>query len=527
MRESSHRQQCVSAKAPEISGIRSDHQPGTEGSVRFAQSSLPVLKYLPSKDAPDSVLISTPDSDSLIEVSSPGGIRLLDALQGGLTLDAAVQSVAGTLALPQEAVRRASESLVTELRRTGILSSQAQPVTGRRVIASLGNAPKIFLDYIRETNLSFLPTPLGLRFQLTDRCPLRCRYCFQRTMREDGKKGRSDELTAAQIESIVKELAPSGLAYVEFSGGEPMMRDDLVRILSSVLHRHIPALLLTSGLGPSVNSVIEFLSSEPNKAYLLVQVSVDGHDGATHNATRRGASFAGIKEMIRRLVQLGILVHTNTVITRANVHALEDIAMFLGDMGVDAANFSMCTPIGLDQTNYHKLALSLREYVQIKSDILPRVNARLKRPVARALFLDHCFLRRREDDTRATAGCTFDKPAEDRSLCPAGILDCAVSPSGALMPCSLFGPIRSCHSGDVRLQPFLSLWQTAPSLQAVRHIRPGGRCLDCELSSACQKGCAAMKSSLGIPLSDPDPYCWYVPKHPESARDAPGTPHCL
>ena len=140
MRESSHRQQCVSAKAPEISGIRSDHQPGTEGSVRFAQSSLPVLKYLPSKDAPDSVLISTPDSDSLIEVSSPGGIRLLDALQGGLTLDAAVQSVAGTLALPQEAVRRASESLVTELRRTGILSSQAQPVTGRRVIASLGDA---------------------------------------------------------------------------------------------------------------------------------------------------------------------------------------------------------------------------------------------------------------------------------------------------------------------------------------------------------------------------------------------------
>lgn len=69
-----------------------------------------------------------------------------------------------------------------------------------------------------------------LRISVTDRCNFRCVYC----MPERGLEWiqRADILSAAEIESIVAQLAPLGLRRIRITGGEPTLRPDLCDIVT-------------------------------------------------------------------------------------------------------------------------------------------------------------------------------------------------------------------------------------------------------------------------------------------------------
>src|SRR5215468_11827686 len=74
----------------------------------------------------------------------------------------------------------------------------------------------------------------NLRVSVTDRCNLRCTYC----MPEDVVfMDRSELLTFEEIAHFVRVAAPLGIDKVRLTGGEPLMRKDLpklVRMLSAV-----------------------------------------------------------------------------------------------------------------------------------------------------------------------------------------------------------------------------------------------------------------------------------------------------
>ncbi len=63
-----------------------------------------------------------------------------------------------------------------------------------------------------------------LRFSLTDRCNLKCRYC---TLPSDPK----ESLTAQDVETILTAAAGLGFKKVRFTGGEPTLRKDLPEII--------------------------------------------------------------------------------------------------------------------------------------------------------------------------------------------------------------------------------------------------------------------------------------------------------
>jgi cyclic pyranopterin phosphate synthase len=68
-----------------------------------------------------------------------------------------------------------------------------------------------------------------LRISLTELCNFRCLYC------RDGKRNvSSDGLTADEIELVVKVFSEYGLQTVRFTGGEPLLRDDVVEIVARV-----------------------------------------------------------------------------------------------------------------------------------------------------------------------------------------------------------------------------------------------------------------------------------------------------
>ncbi|MBR1701534.1 MAG: GTP 3',8-cyclase MoaA [Lachnospiraceae bacterium] len=71
-----------------------------------------------------------------------------------------------------------------------------------------------------------------LRVSVTDRCNLRCRYCMPREGIE--QFAHADCLTLEEIYRIVSVMADMGLKKVRFTGGEPMVRKNLVKLVRDV-----------------------------------------------------------------------------------------------------------------------------------------------------------------------------------------------------------------------------------------------------------------------------------------------------
>jgi cyclic pyranopterin phosphate synthase len=71
----------------------------------------------------------------------------------------------------------------------------------------------------------------SLRISITQRCNLRCFYCH----REGARCEPSVEMTAAEIERIVRAVVVFNIGEVKLTGGEPLLRND---VLSANLYTH-------------------------------------------------------------------------------------------------------------------------------------------------------------------------------------------------------------------------------------------------------------------------------------------------
>jgi cyclic pyranopterin phosphate synthase len=75
-----------------------------------------------------------------------------------------------------------------------------------------------------------------LRVSVTDRCNFRCAYCMPRDVydRDHVYLPREDILTFEEIERLVRVFAELGVAKVRLTGGEPLLRHDLDRLVAKV-----------------------------------------------------------------------------------------------------------------------------------------------------------------------------------------------------------------------------------------------------------------------------------------------------
>src|SRR6516225_2469136 len=87
----------------------------------------------------------------------------------------------------------------------------------------------------------------NLRISVTDRCNLRCTYCMPE---EVTFLDRSELLTFEEMAHFVRVAAPLGIDKVRLTGGEPLMRRDLSRLVR--MFAEVPGIkdlgLTTNGL---------------------------------------------------------------------------------------------------------------------------------------------------------------------------------------------------------------------------------------------------------------------------------------
>ncbi|MEF8854480.1 MAG: GTP 3',8-cyclase MoaA, partial [Haloarculaceae archaeon] len=76
----------------------------------------------------------------------------------------------------------------------------------------------------------------GIRVSLTDRCNFDCVYCHNEGLGDTRgpMDPQDEELTADEVVRILEVVREFGVEKVKFTGGEPMLRQDLAEILARV-----------------------------------------------------------------------------------------------------------------------------------------------------------------------------------------------------------------------------------------------------------------------------------------------------
>jgi GTP 3',8-cyclase len=158
----------------------------------------------------------------------------------------------------------------------------------------------------------------NLRVSLTPKCNLSCIYCHR-----EGEYAPAAPLSAAEIAGVLRVAAGFGIRSVKFTGGEPMLRPDLLEIIRSV-PAGLESSMTTNG------TLLAGLASDLKSAGLRrVNVSIDSLSPETYRKITGRDVLSDVLEGIDAAVSAGLTpVKLNMVLLKGiNDHEIDD---FLG-----------------------------------------------------------------------------------------------------------------------------------------------------------------------------------------------------
>jgi cyclic pyranopterin phosphate synthase len=139
-----------------------------------------------------------------------------------------------------------------------------------------------------------------LRISITDKCNLKCLYC----MPSKGPRyfKNSDVLTDEEIVRFVGIAHKQGLKKVRITGGEPLVRKNIIGLVSSIKEIGIPDLSLTTN-GIKLSGLAEDLK----KAGLdRVNISLDTLDAERYKSIAKGGDINLVWKSIREAERVGL-----------------------------------------------------------------------------------------------------------------------------------------------------------------------------------------------------------------------------
>ncbi len=164
-----------------------------------------------------------------------------------------------------------------------------------------------------------------LRISLTQECNHACFFCHH-----EGESGIGSEMTVEEIEHLVRVAKQRGVKRIKLTGGEALLRDDIVEIV----HRLAP---LTDDLSLTTNgSKLEELASSLQEAGLdRVNVSLHTLKPDLHETITGRNNLDSVKRGIETAIQSGLNpVKINMAVLRGlNVDEIFDLMRYAGRVG--------------------------------------------------------------------------------------------------------------------------------------------------------------------------------------------------
>lgn len=331
-------------------------------------------------------------------------------------------------------------------------------------------------------------------WEMTAACNLRCIHCHA-----SGGQPAADELTTREAKRLFDQLAEvSEFRMVAFTGGEPLVRDDLFELLA-----YTQALGFTNTLATNATLIDDEVARDLRRYGVAIgAVSLDGFDAATHDYVRnQPGAFEAALRGIRALCRAGIPLHINITAMEYNMDQLEPLMALVDELGAAILIMYQLVPVGRGRV-IESAALDLganerliRFMVHAQS-VIRAVMEPVAGPQYWSFLLQQAGIK--SGPLLRLAEMVFHG-------CSAGRGFVYIKPNGEVWPC----PFIEVSCGNVRETPFSTIWATAPIFEDLRkrEERLKGRCGECEYRRLCG-GCRGRTLAVTGDYLAEDPSCF-------------------
>ncbi|MDD5722191.1 MAG: 12,18-didecarboxysiroheme deacetylase [Syntrophales bacterium] len=339
----------------------------------------------------------------------------------------------------------------------------------------------------------------------TRRCNLRCVHCYSSSQ----NRLYGDELSTGEGKALIADLASFGSSVILFSGGEPLMREDLPELVRFAVDSGMRAVISTNG----TLITKEIAATFANIGLSYMGVSLDG-TGEIHDRFRgvKGAFDAAVRG-IRNCQDAGIKVGARFTITGEN-------------SGEIPAVFDLIEKENIPRVCFYHLVYSGRGSSLMESDlphaqtrevidlIMDRTRDLFDRGMPKEILTvdnhadgPYLYLRLLKENPKRAAEVLKLLEMNEGNSSGRGI-GC-VSWDGRVHADQFW---RDISFGNVKERPFSEIWlDTSNELMArlkdkKRYVT--GRCAECRWLDVCGGNFRARAEAVAGDIWAPDPACY-------------------
>ncbi|WP_395405702.1 pyrroloquinoline quinone biosynthesis protein PqqE [Pseudoduganella sp. UC29_106] len=332
--------------------------------------------------------------------------------------------------------------------------------------------------------------PMWLLAELTYRCPLHCVFCSNPV----DYATRREELSTEEWVDVLRQGRKLGAAQLGFSGGEPLLRDDLEELVAEGRRLGYYTNLITSGIGLT-----------EARLRRLTEAGLDHIQLSFQDSTREMNDFLSstrtfeLKSRVAALIkQFDYPMVLNVVLHRYNLdHVARIIEMALA-MGVEYLELANTQYYGWGLVNRAQLMPTqeqLRKAEAVVNEYRERIGNRL-----RILFVVPDYFESRPKACMNGWGAVF----------------LGVSADGAALPCHAARSIPGMQFPDVRKESLRDIWYDSAAFNRFRGDSwMKEPCRTCDDRHKDFGGCRCQALALTGDAENADPVCGKSSHHGE------------
>jgi len=338
-----------------------------------------------------------------------------------------------------------------------------------------------------ETNKDGVSPPLWLLAELTYKCPLQCPYCSNPL--EIAKY--QDEISTEDWVRVMQQARKMGATQLGFSGGEPLVRQDLEELVQEARHLGYYTNLITSGVGMDEARVKRLKDAGLDH----IQISFQASNEELNNFLGGTKSFEHKKEMARIVKAYEYPMVLNIVIHRKNIDQIRDILEMTVELNADYVELASTQYYGWSRINVDHL-LPTREQLANAEKVAKEYQEKLKGK-SRIIYVIPDYFENRPKPCMNGWGAIF----------------LTIAPDGTALPCHEAGqlPIEFPNVKDHSIE---ELWNDSPGFNHFRGFEwMKEPCRSCSEKEKDFGGCRCQAFMMTGDAANTDPVCDKSPNH--------------
>jgi len=336
--------------------------------------------------------------------------------------------------------------------------------------------------------------PAHPAWEVTSACNLRCIHCHATS-----GKPSPDELTTDEAKKFIDELAKiDEFRMLVYTGGEPLMRPDLLELLEHSKKAGLANVIATNGT--LINEDIAFRMKEAG--VVGAAVSLDSSARDIHNKIRSNSqAFELAMEGIRAIKKAGILLQINVTAMEYNVETMDGLIELAESSGSGIMLLYQLVPVGRG-SNIEEATLDVAENERLLKFLAEKQKdiSTIIEPVAGPQYWPYLM------ELRHKKNPVWLKLAEYMFHgCAAGRGFVYIKANGDVWPC----PFVEVKAGNVKTESFESIWNHSEVFVNLRKREETlrGACGECQYRKICG-GCRGRAMAYHGDYLEEDPSCF-------------------